>query len=169
MGGDVPSLDKSAIVRVLREISTLLEIAGANPFEVMAFQNGAESLDGWQGDVGAAVDDGTLTKIPGIGKGLSRVIGELVTTGKSQDHQELRDRFPPGLPAVLKVPGIGPKKIKVLYEQLEIGSLEDLEEAANGQRIRGLKGFGAKTEETILSGIPVARKRLERDREQSGL
>ena len=162
MGDDVPNSNKSAIVRVLREMSTLLEIGGASPFEVMAFQNGAESLDEWQGDVAAAVGDGSLTDLPGIGKGLARVIGELVATGKSQDHRELCDRFPPGLPAILKVPGLGPKKIKALYDELEIGSLDDLEDAANGQRIRALKGFGAKTEETILAGIPVARKRLDR-------
>lgn len=166
MEGDLPSLEKRDIVRVLREMSTLLEIAGANPFEIMAFQNGAENIDEWPGDLAAAVKDETLTEIPGIGKGLSRVISELVTTGKSEAHQELREKFPPGLPAVLKVPGLGPKKIKALYEQLEIGSLQDLEQAATEQRIRELKGFGAKTEESILKGIPIAKQRLERDRER---
>jgi len=166
MSDDRPKLERYDMVRVLREMATLLEIAGASPFEVMAYRNGSDTLDEWPGDLEAAVEEETLTELPGIGKGLARVIAELVQTGESSDHKELRGRFPPGLPAVLKVPGLGPKKIKALYEQLNIGSLEDLESAARENRISALKGFGKKSEESILEGVPVARKRLQRDREK---
>lgn len=166
MADERPDLKPYDIARVLKEIATLLEIAGANEFEIMAYRNGADTVDEWPGDLNEAVDNETLTDLPGIGKGLARVITELVKTGESSDHKELKGQFPPGLPAVLKVPGLGPKKIKALFEQLNIGSLEDLQSAASEGRISALKGFGKKSEEKILEGIPIARKRLERDKEK---
>ena len=86
MSDDRPKLERYDMVRVLREMATLLEIAGASPFEVMAYRNGSDTLDEWPGDLEAAVEEETLTELPGIGKGLARVIAELVQTGESSDH-----------------------------------------------------------------------------------
>ena len=145
-------------------MASLLEIAGANRYEIMAYQNGAENVWEYPGELTEAVEKGDLTDVSGIGKGLARVITELVKTGKSTDHEELVARFPAGLPDVLMVPGLGPKKVKALYEQLEVGSLEDLIQAVADERVRTLRGFGAKTEETILGGIGKARERIARRR-----
>jgi DNA polymerase (family 10) len=156
-------MDASNIARVLREMAILLEIKGANPFEIMAYRNGADHIEEWSGDLVAGARDGTLTEIPGIGKGLAHVIGDLVRTGRSDEHRQLREEFPPGLPDVILVPGLGPKRVRTLYEELAIGSLEDLEAAAKAGRIRTLRGFGKKTEEGILTGgIDVARRRVAR-------
>lgn len=151
-------MDKDAILRALEEMATILEIAEASPFEVMAYRNGAQNLDDWDGDLAQAVAEGTLTDIPGIGKKLSAVIGELVTTGASTEHRRLRGLFPESLLELLAVPGLGAKKIRALHRQLGIDSLDSLERAAHDQRIRGLRGFGARSEERILTGVERARR-----------
>ena len=154
-------MNKSDVVRILDDIATLLEFSEVSPFEIMAFRNGAQNLDDWEGDLKRAAEDGTLTDIPGIGKGLASVISELVLTGRSQKNDELRRLFPEGLLEVLAVPGLGVKKVKLLYEALGIDSLERLEEAARAHRIQTLKGFGARTEESILRRVERARRRKE--------
>ena len=155
-------MDKSDIARTLRDMAVLIELAAGSHWEIMAYQNGADQLEEWSGDLQQAVRDETLTDIPGIGKGLAKVIGQLVREGRSDTRDALLSQFPPDLPDVLLVPGLGPKKVKALHDELGIGSLEDLEAAARQERIRTLKGFGARTEETILSKLDVARKRKAR-------
>ncbi len=149
-------MDRAEAARVLEEMADLLVLAGANPFEIRAHRNGARSLLEWDGDLAAAVADGSLTSIPGIGKGLSKVLRELVEVGRSATHEELRNRFP-GLLEVLRVPGLGPQKTKVLHEQLGVDGLDALERVAREGRVRELEGFGVRTEETILRRIERVR------------
>lgn len=151
-------LDKQAILGVLREMADILEIADASVFEVMAYRNGAANLEDWDGDLHAAVREGTLTDLPGIGKGLSAVITDLATSGESAEHRRLRGLFPTTLLELLAVPGLGTRKVRSLHSQLGIDSLDALEAAARAQQIRELQGFGAKSEERILSGIERARR-----------
>jgi DNA polymerase (family 10) len=151
-------MEKTDVVRVLEEMAILLELADASPFEVMAFHNGARNLEEWEGDLRAAAVDKTLAEIPGIGKGLSAVISELVLDGRSAEHDRLRGLFPAGLLELLRVPGLGPKKVKALHRELGIDSLDGLERAAREQRIRGLKGFGPRSEERIITGVERARQ-----------
>ncbi len=150
-------MDKAQIVRALEQMGDILELSEANPFEVMAYRNGAQSLDEWEGDLGDAVQQGTLTDLPGVGKGLSSVIGELVSTGRSVEHDRLQGLFPEGLLELLLIPGLGPKKVRTLYRELGIHSVAGLEYSLKQQEIRTLRGFGAKSEERILKSLERAR------------
>ena len=151
-------MDKSEVVKVLDEVATLLELSEANPFEIMAFRNGSTYLDDWDGDLDQAVADGTLTEIYGIGKGIASVVTELIRNGVCEKREDLRGLYPEGVLHMMKVPGLGVKKIRTLYHDLGIDGLDALEKAARDQRIRTLPGFGAKSEERIIRGVERARR-----------
>jgi uncharacterized protein YecE (DUF72 family) len=155
-------MKQAGIARVLEEMADLLELSEANPFEVRAYRNGARSLQEWDGDLAAAGRDGTLTKIPGIGKGLAAVIGELLERGHSTEHGRLRALFPVGLVELLGISGLGPKRLRVLHREIGIDSLDQLEEAARAGRIRSLSGFGEKLEATLLRGVERLRRPPQR-------
>ncbi len=154
-----PVMDKAAIVAALQEMADILEISGANPFQIMAYRNGAAILDEFEGDLGEAVAQRTLTSLDGIGKGLSAVISDLHLTGRSAERDRVRALVPEGLPELLRVPRLGPKRVLRLHRELGIDGIDALEEAARRERIRALKGFGAGTEERILRGIAWLRDR----------
>lgn len=151
-------MDKSAIARVLEEMGDILELSEANPFQIQAYRNGAQNLLDWEGDLAAAVQEKSLTEIPGIGKGLSAVISDLVTTGRSEEHEALKARFPDGLLDLLSVPRLGPKRIRQLHVELGVDGLDSLERAVHEKRLRSLRGFGAKSEERLIRGIDRARR-----------
>lgn len=155
-------MDKKEIIRILEEMGTLLELQGANPFKSRAFHNAARALEGLTEDIGAAVASGSIRKVKGIGEGIARVITDLVRTGASKDHEEVRGGVPDGVLAMLRVQGLGPKKVRLLYEKLRIDSLEALESAAREGRLSSLEGFGKKTEENILAGILAMKSRGDR-------
>ena len=134
-------------------MGTLLELRGENPFRCRAYHNAAQSLRGLDEDLADLVAEGRLAEVPGIGETMLAKITQLVTTGKLQAYEELRVETPPGLVALLRVPGFGPKKIKTLRDELKISSLADLRLAAESDKVAGLKGFGEKTQTAILEGI----------------
>ena len=146
-------MDKKEVAATLEEIAFLLELAGENPFKVRAYEAGARTVLTLPGDLEEAVRSGELARAKGIGKSLAAVIQELVTRGQAALHQELRDKTPAGLLELLQVPGLGPKKARVLYEQLQITGLGELEYACRENRLLGLPGFGAKSQERILAGL----------------
>ena len=146
-------MNKQRVIWVLKEMGDLLEIGEGNSFEIMAYRNAGRALDDWDGDLEVAVTEGSLSFIPRIGKGISRIITELVRDGRSTEHERIGGMFPPGLPELLKLSGIGPKKVKALWRELGIESLNALERAARDGKVRALRGFGLKTEERILGSI----------------
>jgi DNA polymerase (family 10) len=146
-------VDKKQVAATLEEIAFLLELAGENPFKVRAYEAGARAVLTYPGDLDAAVRSGELSRVKGIGKTLAGVIGELVTRGEAAVHKNLRDQTPPGLLEILQVPGLGPKKARVLYEQLQITGLGELEYACRENRLLGLPGFGPKSQEKIRGGL----------------
>ena len=146
-------MNRDEVTRALKEIGDLLEIGEAGTFEVMAYRNGARALEAWEGDFAAAVRDGSLTEISGIGKGLSQVITELVVDGRSAEQERVRGLFPAGLPDLLTLPGLGPKKVRALWKALQVESLAELEAASRDGRVEALKGFGKKTVERVLATI----------------
>jgi len=150
-------MDKHAIAAVLAEIGTLLELQGENPFRARAFYGAARVIEGLSGDVAELVRTGELAKIKGIGPATAEVARELVETGVSTMHRELREATPAGLFEVLEVPGLGARRIHTLHRELGIASLDDLERAAVEGRIAGLAGFGVKTQEKILEGVAFLR------------
>jgi DNA polymerase (family 10) len=155
-------MDKKAIVEILDEMGTLLELQGANPFKSRAFHNASRAVEGLTKDIAELVESGELREVDGIGEKIAVVITDLVHRGKSKDHDELRKSFPPGVPDMLRVQGLGPKKVKVLYERLKIKSLAELESAAKADRLSVLDGFGEKTQENILKGIQALKGRGEK-------
>ncbi len=151
-------MDKKDVAKILEEMALMLELKGANTFKIRAYQNGARSIETLEGNLRELVDNKELSKVPGIGKGLSENIMELVETGEMADYQELKKAFPETLFDLFKVPGLGPKKVKVLYEELEIETLGELEYACLENRLMDLKGFGRTTQEKILRGIENLKK-----------
>ena len=150
-------MNKDQVAEVLVGIATLLELKGENPFKSRAYENAARAIEGLSEPLDKMVAEERLGDIKGIGEGIQKKITELVTTGKLAYYEELKAATPPGLVAMLDIPGLGPKKIKVLHDELGIEGVEELERACQGGKIAGLKGFGEKTQTNILEGI--ARRR----------
>jgi DNA polymerase (family X) len=144
------------IAAVFDQIADLLEIKGENPFRIRAYRNAARTI----GDLGQELRErcaqgADLTEIPGIGKDLAVKIQEIVSTGSCKALESLRGELPAGITDLLLLPGVGPKRVKTLYEKLQIESLDQLAEAAMAGRVRELPGFGEKTEQSILQSIQV--------------
>ncbi len=152
-------MNKFDIARTLDEISDYLELSESNHFKALAFERAANSIRGLDREPADLIASGALLDTPGIGKATAAIIEELVRSGESKYAEELRSQYPPGIFELMRVPKLGLKKIGVLYETLGIGSLGELEEAARAGRLAALKGFGAKTEQSILNGIEKARRR----------
>lgn len=147
-------MNKAEIAAVLNDIATLLELKGENPFKVRAYTSGArivESLS--EEEIEQRVAAATLDEVKGIGEALAQKIGELRTTGKLGFHEKLKASLPPGLVELLQIPGVGPKKIKALHDQLGIDTIEKLQAACASGQVAALAGFGEKTQAKILEGI----------------
>ena len=146
MSALLPSpLDNKAIARTLVEIADLLELRGDNPFKIRAYRNAADTVS-HAAEAVSALDEATLRSWNGIGKDLAGRIREIALSGDCAIRQELLTEFPVTLLEVMRLQGVGPKTVAVLYRELRIRSLEDLEAAATAGRIRGIKGMGPKKE-----------------------
>src|SRR5688500_17586883 len=146
MTAPLPSpLDNRAVARTLSEIADLLEIKNDNPFKIRAYRNAADIVANHPHAL-ALVDADGLREIPGIGKDLAARIREIAETGDTPYHRELVTEFPPTVLDLLNLQGVGPKTVATLYRELGIRTLDDLEGAAAGGRIRALRGMGAKKE-----------------------
>ncbi len=153
MSPTLPSpLDNRAVARTLSEIADLLELKGDNPFKIRAYRNAADIVSHAAEQV-AGLDEAGLRAWNGIGKDLAGRIREIALTGDCAIRQELLTEFPETLLEVLRLQGVGPKTVAVLYKELRIKSLADLAEAAKAGRIRSLKGMGSKKEQLILQAI----------------
>jgi DNA polymerase (family 10) len=146
-------MEKERVAAILDEIGTLLEIQGENPFRCNAYHNAARAIDQLETNLDELVAAGKLADIKGIGATLQEKITTLVTTGQLPFYEELRNKTPPGLFQMLRLPSMGPKKVKALYDQLGIDTLDKLKAACEKGTIAELKGFGAKTQQKILEGI----------------
>ncbi len=146
-------MDKKTVVDMLNEIGLLLELKGENPFKSRAYYNAARIIEVLDEDLETLVKEGRLKDVKGIGEALNKKLTELVTTGKLKYYEELKQSVPSGLLEMLKIPGLGPKKIKVLYEKLGITTVGELEYACIENRLLSLPGFGEKTQKKIFDGI----------------
>lgn len=138
---------------VLINIATLLELKGENPFKARAYTNAARALEGLSEPLDKVIADERLAEVEGIGESIQKKICELVTTGKLAYYEELRAATPPGLVLMLDIPGLGPKKIKAIHDQLGVETIEQLEQACKEGKVAKLKGFGEKTQANICDGI----------------
>ena len=146
-------MTKDEAAAALREIGTILELQGENPFKCRAYHTAARTLETAPADLGELVHSGRLGELPGIGEALREKITTLVTTGRLPYLETLRASLPPGLLALLDLPGLGPKKLKILREKLNIESRESLEKACRDGRLAALEGFGEKTASNLLEAI----------------
>jgi DNA polymerase (family X) len=147
-------LDKFAIAAALQEISSLLELkGGVSRFKARAYQTGARAITAVAGDIGQLIEQDRLTSIPGIGNALASQIKQLHLTGSSSVLNSLRQEFPPGIIELSGVPGLSIPKIARLHEALGITSIAELQAAAEAEKVRSVKGFGAKTEQRLLEAI----------------
>jgi DNA polymerase (family X) len=146
-------MNNDSLASLLREMAFLGELQEENPFKLRAWANSARILEEDSRDLKELVASGAIGEIPGVGKGTQAIAKEYVETGRVKEHDALRAAFPATIFELLEVPGLGPKKAKALYKELHIGSLSELEYACQESRLTELKGFGAKTQASILANI----------------
>ncbi|BCD60600.1 MULTISPECIES: DNA polymerase/3'-5' exonuclease PolX [unclassified Nitratiruptor] len=153
------AITNSEIAKIFSEYADLLEIKGENPFKVRAYRNAARTVENIGKSLEELVNEGyDLTKLPGIGTDLSLYIKEIVKTGKFSKLEQIKEEIPPTLVEMLSIEGLGPKRIKTLYEKLHIQSMEDLRRAAESGEIEKLPGFGPTLVQKILKGVRLAKK-----------
>ncbi|WP_456452759.1 DNA polymerase/3'-5' exonuclease PolX, partial [Hydrogenimonas sp.] len=153
------ALSNSEIADIFNQMADLLEIKGENPFKVRAYRNAARTVQNLGKSLADLVENGMdLTKLPGIGQDLSDAIHEILQTGRFSKLETLKKELPEGLDELLAVEGLGPKRIRLLYETFGITSLEQLAKVAESGEIYTLKGFGPKLVEKILKGVRLAKK-----------
>jgi DNA polymerase (family X) len=153
MTANLPSpLDNKAVARTLLEIADLLELKGDNPFKIRAYRNAADIVS-HAAEAVSSLDEAGLRGWNGIGKDLAGRIREITLTGDCEIRRELLTEFPATLLEVMRLQGVGPKTVAVLYKELGVKSLDDLAAAAKAGRVRGIKGMGSKKEQLILQAI----------------
>jgi DNA polymerase (family 10) len=153
----------ATIAANFEQIADLLDIQGANPFRIRAYRNAARTIGGLGSDVKALLEQGSdLRDLPGIGDDLAAKIREIVETGKSTFLDRLQKEVPPAVAELLRIPGLGPKRVRALYRDLDVRSLEQLLRAARDGRIRGLPGFGEKTESRIVEAAQAQLSKVRR-------
>ena len=147
-------MNKTEIAAILTDLGLLMELKGENPFKIRAYQAGARLLETLsEEEIATRVQAGTLEEVKGIGEALAQKITELHTTGRLEFHDQLKASIPAGLIEILSIPGVGPKKIRALRDQLGIDSIAKLQQACLDGKIAELAGFGKKSQEKILEGM----------------
>ncbi len=149
----MPTLPNTAIADALEELGDLYELDGAIVHRVLAYRRAAGTVREASTSVAALARAGRATELPGVGETLQEKIVALLDTGAIPAAERLRAKFPPGLIAITRIPGLGPKRARLLHEQLGIDSPQALREAAQAQRLRGVKGLGARFEEKVLASL----------------
>lgn len=147
-----------ALIQMLGEFGTLLELDGANAFKSGAYHRAVRSLTDYQGDLGVLLESGRATEIDGVGKGIAEKIDEFLKTGHIEELDALRVKYPRGLVELTELPGLGAKKVRALFDALQIDSLATLEAACVDGRLASQKGFGKKTVENLLVAIAQRRQ-----------
>lgn len=150
------------VSRILEETAVLLELKGENPFKARAYANAGRTVRAFPEDINRMVADGRLDGVKGIGKTLAHDITELVTSGSMTVYEELKRSLPAGLLELLSLPGLGPKRVRTIYDKLGVASIGELEYACRENRLAALEGFGEKTQTNALNAIALRRKYRER-------
>src|SRR2546430_3931822 len=157
-GTSRPHVRNEEIATRFSEIADMLDILGEDTFRSLSYQRAARQLESLTENVEDLVREGRVDQIPGIGRALAEKIVEYVTTGRIGYYDELRAKFPPGVLDLLKVRGLGPKKVKILWQQLGITDLDTLKAAAEKHLLRRVKGLGVETEQKILPAIELVKE-----------
>jgi DNA polymerase (family 10) len=159
-----PILSNGELARVFHEIGDMLEVKGELVFKTVAYHKAADAIAHSPVEVSRAYLDGKPPKIAGVGDAIAKKIEELARTGRLEFYERLRVEVPPSLVALLEIPGIGPRTVKQLHDELGVETLDDLRHAAESGSLRGLKGMSEKTEQAVLAGIAALETRQDRMR-----
>jgi DNA polymerase (family 10) len=154
--------ERRRVAEVLEELAMLSELAGENPFKVRAMANAARTVLRIPEDLGELAGRGELTGVPGIGKGIAAIIAETLEKGVPAQLLELRGKLPTGLPDLLSLPGLGPKRIHTLWQDLNITTPGELEYACRENRLVTLPGFGAASQKKLLDAIEFRRRAADK-------
>ncbi|MEN8714405.1 MAG: DNA polymerase/3'-5' exonuclease PolX [Verrucomicrobiales bacterium] len=157
-------MTREDLAATLEEIALLLELKGENPFKIRAYRTGADVVQQFAGDIVAKAKEGDLKGIKGIGDALQQKLHELASTGKLEYNENLKAEFPATLFDLFKIQGLGPKKIKALYESLGVDSVDRLKEVCESGEMAELSGFGKKTAEKVLEAIAFREQNADRFR-----
>jgi DNA polymerase (family 10) len=160
----MPQLSRDEIADIFEHIAQLLELKGEVVFKVRAYQNAARALEGFSGNLAQLASEGRLGEIAGVGKAIAEKIATLLQTGVLPYYEELKAEFPPGIFEIAELQGVGPKKIKAMWDQLGITTLAELEAGCKDGRVAALAGFGKKTSDNILAAIQSRAKHAGRFR-----
>lgn len=150
-------MDRHQLSAIFNEIGLLLELVGDNPYKVRAYYQAARTIENLQEDLEVLWQGDRIHELPGFGETMVKAVEEWMTLGKVSFFEELKTKTPPGLMDLLRIPGLGPKKVRVLYEGLGIDSLTSLEKACSEHRLAALPGFGPKSELKILAALEAVR------------
>lgn len=151
-------MNKHEVAAAFEEIAVLMELSGENPFKSRSYEAAARAIEALDGDLDAFVREKRLREIKGVGQAIEEKIEELVSTGKLEFLEKLRAHFPTTLFELFQIPGLGPKRVKQLWEERGVDSMQALEDACKAGKLEGLKGFNAKLQAKILEGIAYARQ-----------
>src|ERR1700738_2194008 len=156
-------MDKNQVASTLENIAVLLALKeGSSQFEVRAYENAARAINALDCDIEQLVRAGKLKGTPGLGSTLIKRVEEMVNTGQSPFYEELRTSTPPVKLDMLRIAGLGPKKINAIYDQLHVTSIAELEQACKDDRVAHLPSFGKKTQDKILQGITFLTQHADR-------
>ena len=150
------------IAEFLKRIGDMLDILGENRFKVLAYRRAADNILNLGQDIHIYWQAGTLQEIPGVGQAIAEKIDELLTTGQLEFYERLQDQVPAGVVSLLEIPDVGPRTAKLLWEELGLQSVAEVEAAARNGQLQGLPGLGAKSEAKILAGIEALHRRSDR-------
>lgn len=153
-------MNNTDVAFVLKQLADMMEIIGENPFKINAYRRAARAVENSRTAL-ASLPQGP-DELPGVGKSTAAVIREIMNTGRSEQLERIRNELPPQLPELLSIPGLGPKSIQILYRELGITGVEELEQAVEAGRIRHLPGFGEKKERKLAEGIRQRKERPQR-------
>ena len=148
-------MQNQEIAEIFRNIATILELKGDNPFRIRAYQKAAQNIESLSRNLKDLVVNDALQNVPGIGKDLSEKIKEIIKTGKLKRYEQLKRSIPAGLVEMLKIPGLGPKTVRLFYDKLKISNINALKKAARKGKLKGLPGIKDKIEYNILKGIEL--------------
>ncbi len=148
-------MNNQEIAQIFSDIADMLDIQGADWYRVRAYRRAAEAIAYYPEDMTNLWEEGRLEEIPGVGKAIAGKIDEILHTGRLEFYERLKSEIPDGVVSLLGIPGVGPRTARLLYEDLSLVSIPDVEAAARQHKLRELKGMGAKSEERILQGIEM--------------
>ncbi len=152
---DKHAMDNTEIAQVFSDIAEMLDVKGEEWYRVRAYRRAAEEIAHYPEEMVTLRDEGRLEEIPGVGKAIAGKVDELLRTGRLEFYERLKEEIPDGVLSLLGIPGVGPRTVNLLYKELGLVSIPDVEAAAHQHRLRELKGLGAKSEERILEGIQM--------------